>query len=153
MSTSHRTKRFEASWPLAGVAGLAAGLVRPIAVAALTAAGIGVGPLELTLQHDLPFWWAIHLAYSFAFGAIYGVVASRDRLRAMASEPATGLLAGAFYGILLWVTNVLVLWTLLTGYLLPVMGSDASPFGPLVGHLVYGVVLGALYPILARGRR
>ena len=148
MSTRYETsRRFEATWPLAAVAGLVAGLVRPVAVAVLTAAGIDVGALELTLQHELPYWWAIHFAYSFAFGAVYGLIASWDRVQTVAARPLTGAAVGVLYGIALWALNVVVLWTVITA-LLPLLASNASLFGPLLGHLVYGAVLGGLYPLL-----
>jgi hypothetical protein len=151
MSTTYATdSSFDTRGPLAAAAGAAAGLARPLGVSALSAAGLDPGIVALTLQPDLPMWWLVHLAYSFAFGALYGAVAYRGRFRDVVARPATGLFVGAAYGILLWTVNVVVFWELVWTSLLPVLDTGGSLVGPLVGHLVYGALLGALYPLARR---
>lgn len=153
MSTTYETgPEFDTRWPLAAVAGAVAGLVRPLGVTVLTAAGVDPGVLGLTMQPDLPAWWLLHLGYSFAFGAVYGAVAYRGRLRSYVDAPATGALVGVGFGLALWVVNVLVVWELVVTTVLPVLtlGTDGGLLGPLAGHLVYGAVLGALYPLARR---
>ena len=136
-------------WPLGALAGILAGLIRPVGLAMLAAGGISVGLFEMTLQPDLPLWQVIHLGYSLAFGALYAAVAYRGWLRPYVDQVTTGALVGGCYGIALWVVNVAIVWNLLQVFVFPTT-VGGSIVGPLVGHLVYGVALGTLYPLLRR---
>lgn len=151
MSNTYATRlEIDSRWPLAAVVGGAAGLLRPIGVGALSTVGVDVGVLGMTLQPDLPLWWLVHLIYSFAFGGLYAAVVYRGRLRPLVDSPTTGLLVGAGYGLGLWVVNVLVMWEIVVAAVLPLLATGGSVTGPLVGHLVYGVVLGGAYPVARR---
>ena len=139
----------DSRWPLGALAGVLAGLIRPVGLAVLAAAGISAGPFEMTLQPDLPLWQVIHLGYSLAFGALYAAVAYRGWLCPYVDRPTTGVLVGGAYGVGLWVVNVAIVWNFLQAFVMPTT-VGGSIVGPLVGHLVYGVALGALYPLLRR---
>ena len=136
-------------WPLGALAGVLAGLIRPVGLAVLAAAGLSAGPFEMTLQPELPLWQVIHLGYSLAFGALYAAVVYRGWLRPYVDRPATGAVVGGAYGVVLWIVNVAVVWNLLQAFVMPTT-VGGSIVGPLAGHLVYGVALGALYPVLRR---
>lgn len=96
--------------------------------------------------------WIAHLFHSVMFGLVYAGVVSRSSLAAYATRTGGGAALGAAYGILIWVVAaafVMPIW-------LGVLGMGAPPvpnFNPtsLVGHVVFGVLLGATYAIL-RGR-
>lgn len=149
MSTAVQ-RQFDPTWPQAALAGAVAGLVRPAGVALLSLVGLDPGLFEFTIQHELPMWWAVHVGYSVAFALLYDWLANLTRLRRFAGRPTTGAALGAGFGVALWVANVVVAWTVVTTYLLPLLGTEGSLVGPLVGHVVYGIVLGAGYPLLAR---
>ena len=88
--------------------------------------------------------WVVHLAISALFGAFYGaVVAPR------VSGWGPGLGSGVVYGALLWVVGPLLLMPAKLG--MPLLTVDTMALKSLVGHLVFGLVLGAV--VAARGRR
>jgi hypothetical protein len=149
MSTTTARGPGRVDWPVAGLVGAAAGLVRPVGVALLGAAGVAAGPFELALQAELPAWWLVHILYSAAFGVLYGMVTTRDPLADLASTPIPGVATGVAYGVVLWVVNVAVGWTLVTA-MLPTLPSGGSLLGPLLGHVVYGGLLGGLYALAGR---
>lgn len=87
--------------------------------------------------------WIIHMANSAVLGVVFGALVGAGGVG------GTGRLAGAglAYGV--------VLWVLLAGIVMPVwLGAVGFPMAPpvpnfnpmsLVGHAVYGVVLGVVY--------
>jgi uncharacterized membrane protein YagU involved in acid resistance len=88
--------------------------------------------------------WLIHLSISIVFAWGFISVVSLEPLETYAQRPSTGAGMGLVYGVFLWFVAATVLMPLwLTGEL----GIDAN-FMSFVGHLIYGVVLGAIYPIL-----
>lgn len=136
-------------WPLGALAGVLAGLIRPLGLALVAAGGISAGLFEMTLQPELPLWQIIHLGYSLVFGALYAAIAYRGLMRPYVDRPSTGALVGGCYGLALWIVNVAVVWNLLHTFVFPTT-VGGSLVGPIVGHLVYGVALGVLYPLLRR---
>lgn len=147
-----RGAELDSRWPQAAVAGAVAGLARPAAVSVLSALNVDPGLLSMTLQPEIPLWWLIHIGYSFAFGAVYGLVIYRGRLQQYVEDPRTGAVVGLGYGLALWVVNVVVVWELIWTNILPVLtlGVEGSIVGPLAGHLTYGLGLGVLYPLARR---
>ncbi|MDP9497825.1 MAG: DUF1440 domain-containing protein [Actinomycetota bacterium] len=90
--------------------------------------------------------WALHLAISALFGAVYGGLVA-PRVTAWGS----GLLAGLVYGAALWVIGPLLLMPAKMG--MPLFNVDAMALQSLYGHLVFGVVLGAVVVALSRSAR
>jgi uncharacterized membrane protein YagU involved in acid resistance len=97
--------------------------------------------------------WLYHLFNSAVIGAVFGLLVG-DRVTASMRR---GAALGAGYGILWWVLGGLILMPLLLGMppFAPVrmapMRSIAA--GSLVGHLIYGVLLGAsLARLLGKAR-
>jgi len=94
--------------------------------------------------------WAIHLVHGSLLGVGFAAVASTGRLRRYARDVTTGAGLGLLYGAVLTVVAVGVLMPL---WLRAVGFPNAPPLltiqpPSLVSHLAYGVVLGALYPVL-----
>jgi uncharacterized membrane protein YagU involved in acid resistance len=83
--------------------------------------------------------WLVHLVISAALGLGFALT-----LGAMAHSFGAGALYGLLYGAVWWVLGPLLIMPVLMG---------GSPFPPieqpqimsLVGHLIYGVVLGLVY--------
>ncbi|MGH7563656.1 MAG: hypothetical protein ACREK5_04445, partial [Gemmatimonadota bacterium] len=88
--------------------------------------------------------WAYHLVNSAVIGGLYGLLIG-GRLGSVGG----GLGWGAVWGFVWWVLGGLILMPLLLG--MPAFASLQMPemrmvaVGSLVGHLVYGLVLGATY--------
>ena len=96
--------------------------------------------------------WVYHLFNSAVIGALFGWLLG-DR----ASSYGSGLAWGAVWGVVWWVLGGLILMPLLLG--MPAFASLKMPpmrpvaFGSLVGHLIYGLILGAVFVRLrARAR-
>src|SRR5918995_63407 len=94
--------------------------------------------------------WLYHLFNSAVIGAIFGWL-----LGARVHNYTSGLGWGAVYGFAWWILGGLVLMPVLLGMpafaplLMPEMRMVAM--GSLVGHLIYGVILGVLFVALPRG--
>ena len=88
--------------------------------------------------------WVYHLFNSAVIGALFGWLLG-ERARSYGS----GLAWGALWGIVWWVLGALILMPLLLG--MPAFASLKMPpmrpvaVGSLVGHVIYGLVLGAVF--------
>jgi uncharacterized membrane protein YagU involved in acid resistance len=92
---------------------------------------------------------ALHFAISVVIGASFGVLFQRD-VRSVGSSVAWGMA----YGLLWWLLGALTLLPALLG-----LGVQWSPeaaqaaFPSLVGHVVYGILLGVVYAVVAKAWR
>lgn len=104
--------------------------------------------------------WGFHLGHGLVLGIIFGFLVSRRAvLGSLTAEVETDVIAGtslstrfAFaglvYGLAIWAVLPVViqpLWVGLTGIGEP--GFPVAAFESLVGHLVYGLLLGALFSL------
>ena len=96
--------------------------------------------------------WIAHLFHSVVLGVVFAFLVSATGLRDRAGGYAGGIGLGLSYGVVLWVVLaaiVMPIWLSTVGF----PGAPALPnFNPmsLVGHVVYGVVLGAVYAAIVR---
>lgn len=146
--TAVRRDRPETSRLVGGaIAGLAAGLAFGLYLQFV----VGVLPPreEVVGPETLAYSWTVHLSHSLVFALVYVGVASFPRVARFADRPATGLVLGAAFGVGLWAvaTGVAVtFWALAnTVWVLPIPDLSVAS---LVGHLLYGGVLGGLYGFL-----
>lgn len=102
---------------------------------------------------SLAVGWIAHLFHSVVFGLVYAAVVGTPRLSQYASKESTGAALGAAYGV--------VLWFVAAGLVMPVwmdaMGLSAPSIPnlgvmSLAGHLVYGVLLGAIFAAMMHRR-
>lgn len=94
--------------------------------------------------------WAIHLVHGAVLGSVYALIVSNTRYGHHLDEVPKAAGWGLLYGAL---TTLL-----LAGLLMPVwlssVGFPNAPAVPnlsaggLVGHMIYGAVLGASYPLI-----
>jgi uncharacterized membrane protein YagU involved in acid resistance len=99
---------------------LVAGLVRS------SSAGVGV---------------TLHFAIAVIIGATFGLLFQRE-IRGLGSSLAWG----AAYGIVWWFVGALTLLPLISGHRPDWSQTQAAArFGSLVGHIVYGLIVGLLY--------
>lgn len=94
--------------------------------------------------------WLYHLFNSAVIGAVYGwLLGSRSH----AMGPGTGW--GAAYGFAWWIFGGLILMPLFLGMApfapLQMATMRSVAMGSLVGHLIYGIVLGGGFAMLTRG--
>lgn len=104
-------------------------------------------PGMYALSPSFALGWLIHLFHSAVFGLIYAGIVQFDALAEYATRVSTGGGLGIAYGVIVWVIAASIVMPLWVGVMLPV-NPPVPDFNPmsLVGHAVYGVILGTLYP-------
>ncbi len=96
--------------------------------------------------------WVYHLFNSAVIGLGFALVLS-SRARSFGG----GALWGAVYGAAWWVLGALIIMPVALG--MPAFAPLMMPpmlfvaIGSLMGHVIYGIVLGAVYVALTRGQR
>jgi hypothetical protein len=96
--------------------------------------------------------WVAHLFHAAVLGVAFAYLVDAAGWRSRAAEWGASVAVGAGYGVVLWVVLaavVMPVWLSSVGF----PGAPALPnFNPmsLVGHVVYGVVLGGVYTTLVR---
>lgn len=139
------------------VAGLVAGLVFGIMMHMITAPAPGGGRMpviamvgQIVGSPSVTIGWLYHLFNSAVIGAIFGWL-----LGPRVGDYGSGLGWGTAYGFGWWILGGLVLMPVMLG--MPAFAPLRMPemrmvaMGSLVGHLIYGVILGALFVVFARG--
>jgi hypothetical protein len=94
--------------------------------------------------------WVYHLFNSAVIGALFGwLLGSRSH------HFGAGLGWGALYGFAWWIMGGLILMPLVLGMaaFAPLMMEPMRPvaMGSLIGHLIYGVILGGGFAMLKQG--
>lgn len=138
------------------VGGLAAGVVFGIMMQMMTAPTPDGGRMPMINMVGMIVGsptagagWLYHLFNSAVIGAIFAWV-----LGQRSYNYGAGLGWGAAYGALWWVLGGLILMPVFLGMppfaalMMPEMRMVAM--GSLIGHLIYGLILGATYVALAR---
>jgi hypothetical protein len=137
------------------VAGLAFGLMMHL-MKAPTPAGDEVPMMMMVAMivrsESLVVGWLYHLFNSAVIGALFAAFLGT----AADESPGRSVLLGAGWGVLWWILGALILMPLLLG--MPAFAALRMPpmrpvaMGSLVGHLLYGVLLGFSYSRLRRPR-
>jgi hypothetical protein len=95
--------------------------------------------------------WLYHLFNSAVIGAIFGWL-----LGARIQSFGVGLGWGAVYGLVWWILGGLLLMPVLLGMapFAPILMEPMRPvaFGSLIGHIIYGLVLGGGFAMLKPGK-
>lgn len=101
---------------------------------------------------DVATGWLYHLFNSAVIGALFGWLLG-TRIHGYAS----GVSWGAAYGFAWWILGGLILMPVFLGMpaFAPLMMPEMQmvAMGSLVGHLIYGVILGGLFVAMFRGVR
>jgi uncharacterized membrane protein YagU involved in acid resistance len=145
--TPVRTDAETSSWRSATIAALIGGAAMGLMIQFV----MGIMPVIGALYgfQSLAAGWVAHLFHSVVFGLLYAAIATRPSLSAYASRLGSGAVVGAAYGVVVWVVAagfVMPIWLSAIG--LP--GPGVPNFDPqsLVGHVVFGVILGTAYAVL-----
>ena len=136
------------------VAGLAGGVVFGIMMQMMTAPTPQGGQMPMmamvamVVRSDSTFvGWVYHLFNSAVIGAVFGGL-----LGGCAQSIAAGLGWGALYGLVWWIMGALILMPIFLGMpaFAPLQMAPMRPvaMGSLVGHLIYGVILGSGFVML-----
>lgn len=146
-----RTKATRSVWVGAALAGIVGGLVFGAMMQLMMRDVLEVAiPGLYGLGPGLALGWIIHLFHSAVIGLIYAAVVQLDALAEYANRVTAGGGLGIVYGVIVWVIAASIVMPLWVGVMLP-MDPPVPDFNPtsLVGHAVYGAILGVLYPVIA----
>ena len=107
----------------------------------------GAFPALYTLGPSLAVGWVIHLFHGAVLGIVFAAIVSQTPLRQYLDNILAMVGLGLAYGV---VTTVALAWILLPVWLGVVGFPQAPPFpniavSSLIGHLVYGALLGGVY--------
>jgi uncharacterized membrane protein YagU involved in acid resistance len=120
------------------LAGAAGGLIGGAAFGAMMQA-FGMLPMVAMLvgSESVAVGWAVHLSISVALGAGFGLIAVRGL-----DGWGSGIALGVAYGLLWWVLGALLIMPAQLG--MPVLQLSTAAWQSLAGHIVFGLVLGAV---------
>ena len=93
--------------------------------------------------------WLVHLVNGVILGLAFAAVVENTGLRAYA-ERRTGWILGGAWGVVLWIVAaavVMPVWLSAVGFPQAPPLPNINP-QTLPGHVVYGVVLGAVYSVV-----
>jgi hypothetical protein len=126
-----------------GLAGIVGGLVGGVAFGILMQL-TGMIPMVAMLvgSDSAGIGWLVHLVISAGIGASFGLLLGGW---ATAMAPSTGL--GLGYGVVWWVLGGLLIMPAWLG--MGVFMFNAMAWMSLLGHLIYGLLLGVVYALVA----
>lgn len=138
------TIKIESSHIKAGVVG---GLIAGVVFGAMMGM-MGMLPMiaKLLGGSSAVFGFILHLVFSVIIGAIFSIF-----LGHAAVDKARGIMLGLVYGLVWWFLGPLLIMPIWLG-----MGAQLSTQGmqmalpSLWGHLMYGFILGLIYPMFAK---
>jgi hypothetical protein len=138
------------------VAGVVAGVVFGLMMQMMSAPTPDGGTMPMMAMvamvvgsQSLVVGWLYHLFNSAVIGALFGAL-----LGGRTHGYGSGLTWGAVWGVVWWVLGALILMPVLLG--MPPFAALRMPpmrpvaMGSLAGHLLYGVILGAVFVRFAR---
>lgn len=122
------------------VGGLAGGVVFGLLMAMMDMIGMVA---QLVGSSSAVVGWVVHLGISAFIGASFAVLLGS---RAKTIVPAS--LLGMGYGVVWWVLGALLIMPAQLG--MPVFELNTTAWQSLMGHLLFGLVLGTVYAVLVR---
>lgn len=150
-TVNERTGMTELSAPLAGgLGGLGAGIAFGLMLQVMMTDVITVAIPALYGQSGVLAGWVIHLFNSVVFGVVFGVAVATTSLDNYADSWGTAGILGVAYGAVVWIVAAgigMPIWLDLVGF----PGAPPLPnfnVMSLIGHAVYGIVLGVGYSLL-----
>jgi len=85
--------------------------------------------------------WVLHLGISMFIGVTFSLL-FQDTLKSVSS----GLIVGLGYGVFWWVLGALIIMPKKLG--MPLFHFDTATWQSLMGHMVFGAILGSLVIII-----
>lgn len=133
-----------AAWLRTALLGAGAGLVGGL-VFGLMMASQGMLPMVGMLigQDNATVGFIVHMVISAFIGATFGVIATR-----FPSGWAASIVGGGIYGVIWWVLGALILMPLMLGMSHMVLQIGDMQISSLIGHVIFGVLMGAAHRLL-----
>ncbi|WP_256296040.1 hypothetical protein [Haloarchaeobius salinus] len=136
----------------AGAAGLLAGVAFGLLIQFRLQRMTAIGAMYTLGDPSLTVGWVAHILHSVVFGALFGLLVDRPPLRQHVWKYHGGVGLALAYAVALWAVNIVFLWPLWLngvgfGADLPLPNLARMP---LVGHVVYGLLLGLFLAAFAR---
>lgn len=132
-------------WIASAAAGIIAAIVFGVLAMLMMPEMMGMIGAMYGMEGNVIVGWLAHLFHGAVFGLIYAAIASMERFEDLASRVSHGAGLGAVYGVVVWMVAAAIVMPIWLG--MTAMVPNFDPIS-LVGHIVYGVVLGAAYPLL-----
>jgi uncharacterized membrane protein YagU involved in acid resistance len=119
------------------IAGLGGGLVFGLMIGMM-----GMLPMVgmLVGQQNAIVGFVVHMIISAFIGATFGAIAAR-----LPAGWTPAVIGGAIYGIAWWILGALILMPLLLGMSQMVLVIGGPQWMSLIGHIIYGLITGALF--------
>ena len=138
-------------WRSGAISGLLAAVVMGVGITLTQQVTMQVAIAGLYGQSgNLVAGWAAHLFHGTLFGVLFAAILADPGLYHLTDWPRKTVLAGIVYSMVLAVAGagiVMPMWLELVGVTAP--GTILALSGPmLVWHLLYGAVLGVLFPFI-----
>lgn len=137
-------------WFVGGVSGLIAGIIFGLMLQFMMTPVISVAIPALYGLTGNVLGWIIHLIHSIIFGVIFTAIISIPQIKQYTDTQRGSGFVGLIYGVVIWVLAaaiVMPIWLQSVGFGNPPPLPNFNPQS-LIGHLVYGVILGIIYPLL-----
>lgn len=122
------------------VGGIAGGIVFGVLMQLMGMIGMVA---QLVGSTSVAVGWLVHLAISALIGASFAIL-----FGSMVKTPLKAALFGMAYGIVWWILGGLLIMPAQLG--MPVFQFNATAWQSLMGHLLYGLVLGIVFSLLVR---
>lgn len=93
--------------------------------------------------------WTAHLVHGTVFGVLFAAILADPGLHRLTDWYWKSILAGVVYGMMLAIVGaglIMPIWLVAAGIPAPSIPNVTGPM--LLWHLVYGLVLGVLFPAL-----
>ena len=144
-STTQPTSKVTARLVPAVTAGIIGGLVGGLVFGVLMQL-TGMIPMVAMLVggKSMVIGWLVHLAIAAFIGATFAVIFSR-----LATSIGRAALYGLGYGIVWWVLGALLIMPAKLGMTDMIFRVGTTQWQSLIGHLVYGLLLGVTFGLLA----
>ena len=153
VTSSKTTVSVRTDWISAGIAGAVGTVVFGAVQMAMGATGViavAIPALYGVSGPNLAVGWVIHLVHGVVLGFGFALLATRPSVKQYATRVGPSAALGLVYGLVLTIPTagiIMPLWLAAVGF------PNAPPLPNLtvmgfVGHGIYGLVLGATYPVL-----
>jgi hypothetical protein len=160
MSTRERTERVASgsyvdriTLSKAVVAGVVGGIAFGIPLQFVIGRMGAIGALYTLGEPSVAVGWAAHLVHSAIFGLVFGLVTEGEPLHSL-MEDNVGMagFVGIGFGLALYVLNIGFVWPVWLDAVGFAPAAEWSipfyPLRPMVGHVVYGAILGFAFALL-----
>lgn len=137
-------------WRRGAVAGLLAAAVMGVVISSMNLSTMQTAIAGLYGQQgSLLTGWIAHLVHGTVFGVLFAATLADPALHRLTDWYWKSLLAGVVYGMMLAIVGagiIMPIWLATVDLHAPAIPNVTGPM--LLWHLVYGLVLGALFPAL-----